>query len=108
MRLLFDQTLLHRLEDSLDDLFPGLPHVRDAGLGSLDDTAVWEYATVNSFAITSKDSDCKHLSFAYVHTPKILWLRHVNCTDMQMASKLRTSYNAILPFNENPPGHCWR
>ena len=44
MKLLFDQNLAPRLVRSLSDLHPDSVHVRDVGLTTADDAAVWEYA----------------------------------------------------------------
>lgn len=57
MRLLFDQNLASRLVRSLADLYPDSVHVRDVGLASSDDAAVWEYAKQNALTIVSKDGD---------------------------------------------------
>ena len=104
MRLLFDQNLSHRLKDSLNDLFPESLHVRDVGLGSSEDLEVWEYTKANSLTITSKDSDCRQLSFTYGHPPKVIWLRRANYTTSQIASILRNSYTDLLAFDEDTQG----
>ena len=104
MRLLFDQNLSHRLKEMLNDLFPGSQHVTDAGLGSSDDLAVWEYAKTNSLTIASKDSDFRQLSFAYGHPPKVIWIRRGNCTTVEIASILRSSYDALHTFNQDQQG----
>ena len=57
MRLLFDQNLSPRLTLALQDLFPESLHVRDIGLGSVEDLAVWTYAKDHGCTIVSKDSD---------------------------------------------------
>ncbi len=44
MKLLFDQNLSPGLVAALDDVYPGSIHVRDVGLQSADDDAVWSYA----------------------------------------------------------------
>jgi predicted nuclease of predicted toxin-antitoxin system len=65
LKLLFDQNLAPRLVARLAGLFPGSEHVRDVGLVSADDSAVWEYARAGGFAIISKDADFRQLSFLY-------------------------------------------
>lgn len=65
MKLLFDQNLSPRLAQRLRDLYPGSLHVRDAGLESADDVAVWEYAREHGFTLVSKDSDFRQMSFVY-------------------------------------------
>jgi hypothetical protein len=44
LRLLFDQNLSHWLTSRVRDLYAGAMHVRDAGLSSATDDAVWQYA----------------------------------------------------------------
>ena len=43
MKLLFDETLSHKLVPLLADLFPDSVHVRDVGLKSADDAEVWKF-----------------------------------------------------------------
>jgi len=44
VRLLLDQNLSPHLVDALQDLYPESAHVRDVGLASADDEAVWSFA----------------------------------------------------------------
>ena len=104
MRLLFDQTLSHRLNETLEDLFPDSMHLRDAGLGSADDIAVWEYAKTHSFTIASKDSDFRQLSFTLGHPSKVIWIRRGNCSTAEIASILRSSYDVVLALHTDPQG----
>jgi predicted nuclease of predicted toxin-antitoxin system len=57
VRLLFDENLSSRLVRLLADLYPDSVHVRDIGLASADDIAVWEYAKQNALTVVSKDAD---------------------------------------------------
>lgn len=79
MRLLFDQNLSPRLMEMMQDLYPQSLHVRDIGLGSADDRAVWAYAKSHEYTIVSKDSDFRQLSFTFGHPPKVIWIRRGNC-----------------------------
>ena len=72
MRPLFNQNLSHKLKNSLNDLFPDSVHVGDLGLWSSEDLEVWEYAKADSLTIISKDSDFRHLRFAYGHPLKVI------------------------------------
>jgi predicted nuclease of predicted toxin-antitoxin system len=56
VRLLFDQNLSPRLVRWVADLFPESMHVRDVGLQSADDHAVWDYARDHGFVVASKDA----------------------------------------------------
>ena len=98
MRLLFDQNLSSRLVHELGDLYPGSVHVRDVGLASADDTAVWEYAKQNALTIVSKDGDFHQRSFLYGHPPKVVWIRRGNCTRSVIERMLREHHADILAF----------
>ena len=104
MRLLFDQNLSPRLKDRLQDLYPDSKHVRDAGLGSAADFAVWAYAKEHDFVITSKDAGFRQLSFAFGHPPKVVWVRRGNCSTSQIESILRDHYSEILAFYRREEG----
>ena len=54
MKLLLDENLSPRLVKRLDELFPGTLHVRDLGLQSADDDAVWRHAREQGSCITQK------------------------------------------------------
>jgi predicted nuclease of predicted toxin-antitoxin system len=62
VKLLFDENLSPRLADVLDDIYPGSVHVHHCGLGSTDDSAIWQYAKANGHTIVSKDSDFQERS----------------------------------------------
>ena len=62
MKLLLDQHLSPRLREALQDMYPQPLHVRDAGLESATDAAIWEYAKERGLVIVSKDTDFRHLS----------------------------------------------
>ena len=62
MKLLLDQNLSPRLARTLADVYPGITHVRDAGLQAADDDTVWAHAAEHGFVIVSKDADL--LAFA--------------------------------------------
>jgi predicted nuclease of predicted toxin-antitoxin system len=66
------RTLSSRLVESLSDLYPGSEHVHNLGLGGADDSAVWDYAKVNGFAIVSKDADFAERSVLENDPPKIV------------------------------------
>ena len=70
MKLLFDQNVSPWLCRALADLFPNSVHVREVGLREADDTILWEYASRNGFAITTKDADFRQRSVLEEHLPK--------------------------------------
>ena len=102
MTLLFDQNLSARLVSSLADLFPNSAHVRNLGLGSANDDAVWQYAATHGFTIVSKDSDFHQLSFVRGHPPKVVWIRRGNCSTAQIESLLRQHHAALRNFEQDP------
>ncbi len=104
MRLLFDQNLSPRLRDLLADLFPGSIHVREVGLQSADDEAVWNYAAQNELTIVSKDSDFRQRSFLFAHPPKVVWLRRGNCSTADIETILRANHSTLITFEQDEEG----
>jgi len=102
VKLLFDQNLSNRLARSVSDLFPASTHVRDVGLGSADDEAVWQYAKPNGLTIVSKDSDLHQLSFLRGHPPKVIWIRRGNCSTDEIESVLREHEADLRAFEHDP------
>lgn len=102
MRLLFDQNLAARLVADLVDLFPGSVHVRDLGMASAADDAVWNYALKRGLVIVSKDADFHQRSFLAGPPPKVVWIRLGNCTTEQIAALLRREAQALRSFGEDP------
>ena len=104
MRLLFDQNLSPRLKQTLRDLYPESLHVRDAGLESADDIAVWAYAKDHEVVIASKDSDFRQLSFTFGHPPKVIWIRRGNGSTSEIESIIRDRYDDLLAFYQDELG----
>lgn len=104
MKLLLDQNLSHKLIQQLSDVYPGAVHVRDVGLESADDEAVWEYAKQNGLVILSKDADFRQRSFLYGHPPKAVWVRVGNCSTQDIESFLRASAPRLSAFLEDKEG----
>jgi predicted nuclease of predicted toxin-antitoxin system len=102
MKLLLDENLSPALAKAISDLFPGSAHVHDCGLGSADDSSVWDYAKNNGFTIVSKDSDLHDRSLLYGSPPKLIWLRIGNCTTARLENLLRTYSAEIRNFEANP------
>ena len=101
MKLLFDQNLSSRLVRTLQDLYPGSTHVKDVGLESAGDSAVWEYAKAEGFVITSKDFDFWQFSFALGQPPKVVWVQLGNCTTSEVEAVLRRRHNGLVAFEED-------
>lgn len=86
----------------LADVYPGSQHVRDFGLGSADDAAVWAYAAAHGLTIVSKDADFHQLSFLRGAPPKAVWIRRGNCSTRDIEEILRGRQADILGFDEAP------
>lgn len=99
MRLLFDQNLSPQLPRKLAGVFPDSIHVRDADLQRADDSDVWQYAREHGFAIVTKDSDFRQLSFLYGHPPKVVWIRRGNCSSGEIEFILRQFSADLADFN---------
>lgn len=98
MKLLFDENLSHTLVDRLGDLFPGSTHVRDVGLQSANDPAVWDFAVSESYTIVSKDADLHDRSILFGFPPKVIWIRLGNCSTSQVESLIRRELDLIHKF----------
>ena len=101
MKLLFDQNLSHKLVRPLADLFPDSVHVREAGLKTADDAAVWEYARLNELMIVSKDSDFHQRSFVFGYPPKVVWIRLGNCSTTDVEQVIRKNFESIKNFYDD-------
>ena len=101
MKLLFDHNLAPRLVTTLGDTFPDSRHVEALGLARASDSAVWEYAKENGFAIVSKDADFQQLSFLYGMPPKVIWIRRGNCSVAEVETFLRNSVDVIEEFEKD-------
>ena len=102
MKLLFDQNLSHRLTQSLSAEFPGSLHVRDVGLATGTDAAIWTYAATNRFAIVSKDTDFEQRALLFGHPPKVIWLRSGNCPTAAVEQLLRSRRAEVTAFDADP------
>ncbi len=98
MKLLFDENLSPRLVTLLADLFPGSVHVRDVGLSTASDPAVWRHAIDHGLSIVSKDEDFHHLSFLRGAPPKVIGIHTGNCSTKIVAQLLRERFKQIEVF----------
>jgi predicted nuclease of predicted toxin-antitoxin system len=101
VRLLLDQNLSPRLVGVLQDLYPGSTHVREVGLASADDDAVWTFAARHELGIVSKDSDFRQRSFVLGHPPKVVWIARGNCSTEEVAELLRDRHADLLAFERD-------
>lgn len=89
MKLLLDQNLSPRLIEQLAEIYPGSVHVQSVSLDRASDEAVWDYARQNNYLIVTKDSDFHERSLLLGPPPKVVWIRHGNCSTQQVAQILR-------------------
>lgn len=101
MRLLFDQNLSPRLVQELADCYPGSLHVRDIGLQSSTDEAVWEYAAGHGLTIVSKDADFHQRSLLFGPPPKVVWIRRGNCSTNDIQALLRARRADLMAFERD-------
>lgn len=98
MKLLLDENISDRIVAHLSDLFPGSTHVNDAGLAQADDSAIWDWARQNDYAIVSKDTDFAARVVAFGPPPKLVWLRVGNCTTATIVDLLRARHAVVDEF----------
>lgn len=101
MKLLFDQNLSHKLVIALRKEFPGSAHVREVGLASADDLAVWNHAKQFGFTIVSKDADFSQRSFLFGPPPKVIWIKLGNCSTRQVEDVLKHHSPQISVFDSD-------
>jgi len=104
VKLLFDQNLSPRLVKALVDLYPGSIHVRDVGLQTALDEAVWEYAARHGLSIVSKDTDFHQRSFLFGAPPKVIWVRRGNCSTSDIEAILRAHHENLQWFDQDTKG----
>lgn len=98
MKLLLDENLSYRLVARLTEAFPGTASVKQVGLLSQPDPAIWAYAAEQGFAIVSRDDDFRQRSISQGHPPKIIWLVVGNADNNQVADLLLRNKNRITDF----------
>ena len=101
LKLLFDQNISPRLVSALADLYPNSAHVRDFGLHSADDEAIWQHAAAANYTIVTKDDDFRQKSFLRGSPPKVIWVLLGNCRTADVEAVLRARYADILTFEED-------
>jgi predicted nuclease of predicted toxin-antitoxin system len=106
MKLLLDQNLSFKLCRTLSDLFPGSTQVRLVGLANATDRAVWDYAKINSFMLTSLDSDFAEMAALLGPPPKVIWLRCDNQPTAVLERLLRNQAATIVSFELDEPAVC--
>ncbi|MGA3370458.1 MAG: DUF5615 family PIN-like protein [Terracidiphilus sp.] len=102
MKLLLDENLSRRLVRRISDLFADSAHVCTEGLLQAPDSAVWEYARTNGFAIVTADADFYELATALGAPPKVIWLRGCDYPTAVAEELIRGQAIRIAEFLEDP------
>jgi predicted nuclease of predicted toxin-antitoxin system len=102
VKLLLDENLSPDLVHALSAEYPGSAHVRDLGLKSATDLAVWERARSDGYTLVSKDSDFRQMSFLFGAPPRVVWVRLGNCSTAEILALLRNRRAALQSFWEDP------
>jgi predicted nuclease of predicted toxin-antitoxin system len=106
VKLHFDENLSPRLPAVLADVYPDSLHVHSCGLGSADDSAIWQYAKENRFTIVSKDSNFQERGVLLGQPPKFIWLRAPNSSTQEIENLLRTAFPIIKRFIQEDQESC--
>ena len=72
--------------------------MRDLGLATADDEAIWSHAAVEGLLIVTKDDDFRQRSFLRGAPPKVIWVRLGNCRTSDVEGVLRTRRRDIEAF----------
>lgn len=107
MKLLLDENISYKLVNKLQEFFPGIKHISDFELNSIDDKIIFLFAKENDFAIVTFDEDYFTLSVLNSFPPKILWLRTGNLSTNGLEEILKTKRLIIEKFLEDtePDGY---
>ena len=102
MKPLLDNNLSPKLVTKVVDLYPDSSHVATLGLDTASDIEVWTTALADGYCLVSKDSDFNELLVTKGFPPKVIWLRLGNCTTAEIAELLRSQYEAVADFANDP------
>ena len=98
MKLLLDENISFKLVSKLQDLFPGIKHISNFQLNSIDDKIIFQFAKENDFAIVTFDEDYFTLSVLNSFPPKIIWLRTGNVSTNALEKILRDKELVVKDF----------
>ena len=101
MKLLLDENISYKLVNRMQELFPGINHVLNLQLNSIDDKIIFQFAKKNDFAIVTFDEDYFTLSVLNGFPPKIIWLRTGNLSTNELEEVLRQKKLVIDKFLED-------
>lgn len=102
MKLLLDENLSPRLVELLRDSYSDIVHVRDVGLASANDDAIWRFAASNARTIVTKDEDFNQRAFLLGPPPKVVWVRVGDATTADISRLLCNHHSDIAAFERDP------
>jgi len=101
VKFLLDENLSPRLVNRLNQLFPGLTHVRDVGLKEANDVAIFEWAKTHELGIITTDSDFVALAQRLGWPPKTVHLKQCDQPLRVIEELLRRNALRIAEFSKD-------
>ena len=101
MKILLDQNISFRVVSLLKTAFEKVDHIKALNLTDASDKEIWDYALKNNYTIITFDSDFIDLATLKGTPPKIIWLRFGNSSNLKIANKLLSNFDAIQNFITN-------
>ena len=96
MRFLVDEQLPPALAAMFVEFGCAAQHVRDIGLGGLDDDFVWQHALANNAIMVTKDADFVIRRSLYPDGPAVVWLRLGNTRKLVLLATVKQALPEIL------------
>lgn len=96
MKFLIDHQLPPALAEFLRGLGHDSRHVRELGLKSDDDLAIWKFAAANDLILISKDQDFFDLASRPNEGGKLIWVRLGNCRNQPLLQAFEKFLPQIL------------
>ena len=107
MKLFFDQNISHKILKLLSEEFNDSTSAKRENLIDSSDKAIWEFAKKSNYIIVTQDSDFNDLNSLYGFPPKIIWIRTGNIRTEALANILKTNFDEIRDFENNPNYGCF-
>ena len=102
MNLLLDENLSPRLVERLASLFPGLVHVREAGVKQASDETIWQWAKNHNYTIVTADTDFTVLNGERGWPPKAIHLESCDFPLRTIEELIRQQAVRISEFANDP------
>jgi predicted nuclease of predicted toxin-antitoxin system len=96
VKFVVDHQLPPALARFLEDQGHVACHVRELGLSSADDAAIWRHATAKAMVVVSKDEDFSFFASSPGATAKLVWVRIGNCRTAFLLERFRLRLPQII------------